>query len=157
MLVEFAERHKFKIMNTFFKKRLNRRWTWISPNGKIKNEIDYIMTDRTDIFIDVIVINSFNTSSDHRMIRGRARIDTKFERARLIVQEKKVDTGKLQHQRREFQFEIQNRFAALASIPPDDFDSKGDATAKIIHEATISIAARYKIEKPTSCEQVPNN
>ena len=27
MLVEFAEWHKFKIMNTFFKKRLNRRWT----------------------------------------------------------------------------------------------------------------------------------
>ena len=24
MLVEFAERHKFKIMNPFFKKRLNR-------------------------------------------------------------------------------------------------------------------------------------
>ena len=24
MLVEFAEQHKFKIMNTFFKKRLNR-------------------------------------------------------------------------------------------------------------------------------------
>ena len=38
MLVEFAERQKFKIMNTFFKKRLNRRWTWISPNGATKNE-----------------------------------------------------------------------------------------------------------------------
>ena len=45
MLVEFVERHKFKIMNTFFKKRLNRRWTWIFPNGATKNEIDYIMTD----------------------------------------------------------------------------------------------------------------
>ena len=43
MLVEFAERHKLKIMNTFFNKRLNRRWTWISPNGAMKNEIDYIM------------------------------------------------------------------------------------------------------------------
>ena len=46
VLVEFAERHKFKIMKTFFKKRLNGRWTWISPNGATKNEIDYIMTDR---------------------------------------------------------------------------------------------------------------
>ena len=69
MLVEFAERHKLKIMNTFFKKRLNRRWTWISPNGATKNEIDYIMTDRPDIFLHVSVINSFNTGSDHRMIR----------------------------------------------------------------------------------------
>ena len=40
MLVGFAERHKFKIMNTLFKKRLNRQWIWISPNGTTKNEID---------------------------------------------------------------------------------------------------------------------
>ena len=73
MLVEFAQRHNFKIMNTFFKKRLNRRWTWISPNRETKNEIDYIMTDRPDIFLDVSVINSFNTGSDHRMIRAESK------------------------------------------------------------------------------------
>ena len=54
----------------------------------------------------------------------------------------------MQHHRREFQVEIQNRFALLASIPPDDIDSRGDATAKMIHEAAISIAGRYKSEKP---------
>ena len=46
----------------------------------------------------------------------------------------------------------------LASIPPDDLDFRGDATAKIIHEAAISIAGRYKSEKPdklsTSTEQL---
>ena len=31
-LVNFSESHKLNIMNTFFKKRLHRRWTWISPN-----------------------------------------------------------------------------------------------------------------------------
>ena len=133
MLVEFAERHKFKIMNTFFKKQLNRRWTWISPNGAMKNELDYTVTDRPDIFLDVSVINSLNTGSDHRMVRGKARINTKFDRAKTVAQSKKVDTGKLQHHRREFQVEIQNRFAALASIQPDDLDSRGDATAKMIH------------------------
>ena len=147
MLVEFAERHKFKIMSTFFKKRLNRRWTWISPNGLTKNEIDYIMTNSPDIFLDVSVISSLNTGSDHRMMRGKARINTKFERAKVVAQPKKVDTGKLQHYRREFQVEIQNRFGALASIPPDDLDSRGDTTAKMIHEAAISIAGRYKSEK----------
>ena len=93
------------------------------------------MMDRPDIFLDVSVINSLNTGSDHCMIRGKARINTKFERAKMVAQPKKVDTGKLQHHRREFQVEIQNRFAALASIPPDDLDSRGDATAKTIHEA----------------------
>ena len=148
VLVEFAERHKFKIMNTFFKKRLNRWWTWIPLNGATKNEIDYIMTDRPDIFLDVSVINSLNTCSDRRMKRTRARINTKFVRAKMVAQPKKVDTGKLQHHRREFQVEIQNRFAALTSILPDDLDSRVDATAKMIHEAAISITSRYKSEKP---------
>ena len=116
-LVEFAERYKFKIMNTYFKKRLNRRWTWMSPNGAMKNEIYHIMTDRPDIFLNVSVINSLNTGSDHRMIRGKARINTKFERARMVAQPKKVDTGKLQHHRR-----IPSRNPALVSIPPDDLD-----------------------------------
>ena len=88
ILVEFAEQHKLKIMNTFFKKRLNRRWTWISPNGAMKKEIDYIMTDRPDIFLDLSVINSINTGSDHRMIRGKARINTKFEKAKMVAQPK---------------------------------------------------------------------
>ena len=82
------------------------------------------------------------------MIRGKARIDTKFEGAKLVAQPKKVDIGKLQHHRREFQIEIQNRFAVLASIPPEDLDSRGDATAKMIREVAISIAGRYKSEKP---------
>ena len=66
----------------------------------------------------------------------------------MVAQPTKVDTDKLQHHRKEFQVETQNRFVALTSIPPDDLDSKGDATAKMIHEPAISIADRYKSEKP---------
>ena len=106
------------------------------------------MTDRPDIFLDASVINSLNTGSDHRMIRGRARIDTKFERAKMVAQPKKVDTVKLQHHRREFQVEIRKRFAALASNPLDDLDCRGDTTAKMIYETAISIAGRCKSEKP---------
>ena len=36
----------FKIMNTQFQKKGGRRWTWRSPDGNTKNEIDYIMTDK---------------------------------------------------------------------------------------------------------------
>ena len=85
-LINFAQSHQLKIMNTFFKKRLHRRWTWISPNGVTKNEIDYILTDKPHTFTYVSVINSFNTGSDHRMIRGSMTINTRQERerARLI-------------------------------------------------------------------------
>ena len=36
----------------------------------------------------------------------------------------------------------------VASISPDNLDSRGYATAKVDHEAAISIAGRYKSEKP---------
>ena len=94
-LINFAVRHQLKIMNTVFKKSANRRWTWISPNGHTKNEIDFILTNRPHTFTDVSVINSLNTGSDHRMVRGSLTINTKLERARLIQRCKKPNTGVL--------------------------------------------------------------
>lgn len=32
-LAEFAEAEQLYVMNSFFKKRLNKRWTWEAPNG----------------------------------------------------------------------------------------------------------------------------
>ena len=45
-LVEWATSNNLKIMNTQFPKKAGRRWTWRSPDGNTKNEIDYIMTDK---------------------------------------------------------------------------------------------------------------
>lgn len=33
-LINYAFEYKLSIMNTFFKKKQNRRWTWISPDQK---------------------------------------------------------------------------------------------------------------------------
>ena len=57
-------------MNTHFQKKAGRRWTWRSPDGNTKNEIDYIMTDTPSMVTDVTVINRVNIGSDHRMAMG---------------------------------------------------------------------------------------
>ena len=57
-------------MNTQFQKKAGRRWTWRSPDGNTKNEIDYIMTDKPGMVTDVTVINRVNIGSDHRMVMG---------------------------------------------------------------------------------------
>ena len=92
MLVEFAEHHGLKIVNTLFKKDHNRCWMWISPNSETKNEIDYILTDKHGIFSDLSVLNSIHTGSDHRMVQGRAQINTRLERAKFTMWPKKIDT-----------------------------------------------------------------
>ncbi|CAG9137529.1 unnamed protein product [Plutella xylostella] len=61
-----------------------RKWTWASPDGRTKNEKDFIMTDKRHIFRDVPVINRFKTGSDHRLLRGTLNINFKLERRCLV-------------------------------------------------------------------------
>ena len=43
IVVEWATSKNFKIMNKQFQKKAGGRWTWRSPDGNSKTEIDYIM------------------------------------------------------------------------------------------------------------------
>ncbi|KAJ0180391.1 hypothetical protein K1T71_003795 [Dendrolimus kikuchii] len=68
-LVDFALEHKLTILNTCFKKKQKSRWTWRSPNGEIKNEIDYILSNQPRIFHNIGTLN-LNYPSDHRILRA---------------------------------------------------------------------------------------
>ncbi|GBP52335.1 Craniofacial development protein 2 [Eumeta japonica] len=46
MLAGFAMENNLTILNTMFKKNKNRMWTWLSPDGKSKNQIDFIMSNK---------------------------------------------------------------------------------------------------------------
>lgn len=96
MLVQFLLQHNLYVINTFFKKKANRKWTWSSPDGRTKNEVDFIVGNRKDIFQDINVLNRFSTGSDHRMVRAKIRINLKREREKLIFhrkQDKRVPPG----------------------------------------------------------------
>ncbi|XP_046966937.1 craniofacial development protein 2-like [Vanessa cardui] len=67
MLVNFLEMQGVFLMNSFFKKKFHRRWTWQSPDSVTWNEIDFIIADKRQIFRDVSVFNRFNNGSDHRL------------------------------------------------------------------------------------------
>ena len=147
-LINFAESHQLKIMNTFFKKRLHRRWTWISPNGVTKNEIDYILTDKPQTFTNVSVINSINTGSDHRMIRGSMTINTRLERARLVKRPNKANAVALSVKAAEFQLLLSNKFEALNSATSDDIATYCDSVTSSITEAALNTAGKDKAQRP---------
>ncbi|CAG4945202.1 unnamed protein product [Parnassius apollo] len=83
-LADFMEKEGLFMMNSFFQKRPHRKWTWSSPDGSTKNEIDFIMTTRRQLFSDVSVIARVKTGSDHRMVRGTLNLNVKLERSRLM-------------------------------------------------------------------------
>ena len=146
-LINFAESHQLKIMNTFFKKRLNRRWTCVSPNGVTKHEIDYILTDRPQTFTDVSVINSVHTDSDHRMIRGSMTINTRQERTRLIKRPSRANAVALSAKVAEFQLLLTNKFEALNSAPSDDIDTYCGSITSSITEAALKTADKDKSQR----------
>ena len=110
-LVEWATSKNFKIMNTQFQKKAGRRWTWRSPDGNTKNEIDYIMTDKPSLVTDVTVINRFNIGSDHRMVMGSIRLTTRAERRKLLNKNTRtiVDTQIIGTKKNTFQLELKKQ------------------------------------------------
>ncbi|KAK6748620.1 hypothetical protein RB195_001315 [Necator americanus] len=59
--------------NSLFMKKDHRRWTWESPNGATRTEIDHILTNRRWCLLDVSVVPSFCSGSDHRLLRAKIR------------------------------------------------------------------------------------
>lgn len=80
-LVSFGIENKLSILNSFYKKKTSKKWTWISPNGRYKNEIDYIMSNNVKVFKDLSVLNNFNFNTDHKMVRAKLS-GTRAKRAR---------------------------------------------------------------------------
>ena len=95
-LVEWATSKKYNIMNIMFQKKTGRRWTWESPSGVTKTELDYILTNRPDIVTDITVINQVNIRSDHRMDMSNIKLDAKVESKQLMSKKPpSVDTTQI--------------------------------------------------------------
>lgn len=69
-LVNFAQENGLRILNTVFKKKESKMWTWSSPDGKTKNQIDFIMSNKSRYFSNMKVISNFNFNTNHRIIRA---------------------------------------------------------------------------------------
>lgn len=72
-LIDFAHENNLAIINTFLKKNNKQRWTWRSPNGIIKNELDYILTNLHRNIYNIQVLN-ITYPSDHRPVRAALNI-----------------------------------------------------------------------------------
>ena len=68
--MQFCLENQLKILNTFFKKKIGKRWTWISPNMECKRHTDYMLTTVTNREMKSFdVVSGFRYDSDHRMIK----------------------------------------------------------------------------------------
>ena len=76
MLISFCCENNLRIENTWFKKKSNRRWTWIAPNAVTKTQIDYILGKIGSKNIKNCEVNRFfNCDTDHRVIECKMMVN----------------------------------------------------------------------------------
>ena len=142
--MEFAASRKLYIGNSKYKKRDTRKWTWKSPDGYVKNEIDFIMTNKESTIEDLTVVSRVNTGSDHRLVRARFNFRTRIERAKLVKsQTSNIDYKMLNAHQNLFQLELQNKFKELL-IADDDIEGYNENIITIVTDAARAIASSKK-------------
>ena len=94
-LVEVCEAHDFRVLNTYFKKKKSRKWTWCSPNGTTKNEIDLVLAERKVVAKDVCALSRFDFHSDHRLVRARISFPQRRLRDEVVRRPKRTTTARI--------------------------------------------------------------
>lgn len=87
MLANFEKNEGLYIMNIFYQEKPDRKWTYVSPNGEIKSEIDIYLTNKQHILQDVEVLNQFSTESDNGIVRGKITNSCKQEMKKKFCNE----------------------------------------------------------------------
>ncbi|XP_050684086.1 uncharacterized protein LOC126978990 [Leptidea sinapis] len=62
----------------------------MSPDGSYKNEINYILSNRSTAFQYCRVINNLNFNSNHRLVRAKLKLNTSKERPFKVNLTKKI-------------------------------------------------------------------
>lgn len=145
MLINYLESEHLYVMNTFFKKRRSRKWTWSSPGGRTKNEIDFIVSSHKHIVQDVSVLNSINTGSDHRLVRCKLYINSKLERIRQIRKTKRCNEGRIiTENKTKYKEDLETQIKRNVIHEQDDLETRCEKITKAIENAASRIGGVKK-------------
>lgn len=84
-LLQFAEENNLVISNTFFQNHPRRLYTWISPDGRYRNQIDYIMiSSRWKSSIrNIHTLPGADCGSDHQLLVAKILLKLRVARKRF--------------------------------------------------------------------------
>ena len=116
-----------------------------------KNEIDYILTNRKGIVKNAEVIQRVNVGSDHRLVRGTSKTNTRTKRSKMMRTGKsKVNIEVLLLKGEEFQLQFQNRFEVLGEEGEEDVEDMMSKITNVIQQSALDTAGRHREQKNES-------
>ncbi|XP_072020278.1 craniofacial development protein 2-like [Amphiura filiformis] len=118
-LVDFCNLNNLVITGTIFPHRQIHKQTWVSPDGRTKNQIDHVMVSRQHRISvqDTRAMRGADIYSDHQLLRTKLKIKLKRKQQPKVTR-RKFDTTKLQQTtiRSKFKIELKNRFDVEESV-----------------------------------------
>ena len=109
-LIEFCQQNTLVIVNTLFQQYKRRLYTWTSPDGQHRNQIDYILCrQRWRSSIQSTKIRpGADCGSDHELFIAKCRL--KLKKAGKIARAFRYDLNQIPY---DYTVEVRNRFKGL--------------------------------------------
>ena len=116
---EFCQENALVIVKTLCQQHKRRLYTWASPKGQHRNQIDYILCSQRwrSCIQSAKTRPGANCSSDHQLLKAKFRL--KLEKTRKNNRPPRYDLNQIPY---EFTVEVTNKFKGLdlVNIAPEE-------------------------------------
>ena len=149
-LLTFCQSNQLQILNTLFKNHPRRKYTWISPNGQHKNQIDYILVSKewTSSYTNCKTRPGADHDTDHILLVAKLKMKgyRKSQNCTFV----RFDLEKLQKEAgAEFKLKTENRFEALLQIQEEKLPEElWQEMKQIWKETAESTLGKQQSKKP---------
>ena len=109
-LLEFCQENALVIAHTLFQQHKRRLYTWTSPNGQHRNQIDYILCSQRwrSSIQSTKTRPGADCSSDHELLITKFRL--KLTKVRKTARSFRYDLNQIPY---DYTVEVRNRFKGL--------------------------------------------
>ena len=137
-LIDWCKENGLMVANTWYKNHARRRYTWISPGDRTRNQIDYILIQKR--FRNSIKyaksLPGADCGSDHVPVVCKMKVKLrKLKKAKLSPKFQVEFLKTNDEMRSKFRIDVRNRFEALESIT--ETEELWDRMKNSINEAMI--------------------
>jgi len=145
-MVEFCEQNKLLVTNTLFKQPKRRLYTWTSPNGLRRNQIDYITVQkrwRSSVY-SAKTRPGADCGTDHELLV--AKIKGKLRKVKHNTPPKRYD---LQNISEQYRVAVKNKFQVLITEETEPQQMWENI------KTTVHQAAKEHLDKKRTIKKTP--
>ena len=141
MLIEFCQENALVIEKAIFQQHKRRLYTWTSPDGQHRNQIDYILCSQRWRSSIQSAKTRPDCDSDHELLIAKFRL--KLEKVGITTRPFRYDLNQIPY---EYTVEVRNRFKRLDLIDrqPDELLTEVRDTVQETGIKTIPMEKKCK-------------